>query len=239
MSALNEMGCAEFADVTAELALGVLTGRERAEALEHLDRCEACRENVCQLTVAGEELLRLLPAAEPPLGFETRVMQRLGLAAPVPGPVLAGRERRFGRKLGEGQVGRTRRMLAAVAATLAVIVSVLGGWGLRAATSSPAGPLLSSAALVSASHQMVGTIFFYGSSQQWLSMSVNMYSGTGTVICQLVSRDGDVMTLGSFWLDGGYGAWGSPSPVSYDQFTTVRLLSTDGTVLATASFPWQ
>jgi hypothetical protein len=79
------MGCAGFAGVAEELALGVLTGRERAEALAHLDRCAACREDVRRLTAAGEELLRLLPAMGPPLGFETRVLERLGLAAPGPG----------------------------------------------------------------------------------------------------------------------------------------------------------
>ena len=84
MSEVNEMGCAEFADAAAELALGVLTGRERARALAHLDRCEACRENVRQLTVTGEELVGLLPAIEPPAGFETRVMERLGLGTPAP-----------------------------------------------------------------------------------------------------------------------------------------------------------
>ena len=63
MSELNDMSCAELADVAAELALGVLTGRERAGALAHLDRCDACREDVRQLTVTGEELLGLLPPA--------------------------------------------------------------------------------------------------------------------------------------------------------------------------------
>ena len=87
MSEVNEMGCAEFADAAAELALGVLTGRERAQALAHLDHCEACRENVRQLTVTGEELVGLLPAVEPPAGFETRVMERLGLGTPAPAPV--------------------------------------------------------------------------------------------------------------------------------------------------------
>src|SRR6516164_1914684 len=82
MSELNEMGCEEFADVAAELALGVLTGRERAEALAHLDGCDACRATVHQLTLAGEELLGLLPTSEPPPGFETRVMNRIGLGAP-------------------------------------------------------------------------------------------------------------------------------------------------------------
>ena len=86
MSEVNEMGCAEFADAAAELALGVLTGRERAQALAHLDQCEACRENVRQLTVTGEELVGLLPAIEPPAGFETRVMERLGLGTPAPAP---------------------------------------------------------------------------------------------------------------------------------------------------------
>ena len=53
MSELNEMGCDEFTDVAAELALGVLTGRERAQAIAHLDHCDACRENVRQLTMTG------------------------------------------------------------------------------------------------------------------------------------------------------------------------------------------
>ncbi len=59
MSELNQIGCAEFADVAAELALGVLTGRERAQALAHLDRCDACRQTVRELTVTGEELVGL------------------------------------------------------------------------------------------------------------------------------------------------------------------------------------
>ena len=110
MSELNEMGCDEFADVAAELALGVLTGRERAQAIAHLDHCDACRENVRQLTMTGEELLGLLPASEPPAGFETRVMERIGLAAPGPARVSwISRVRHFGWKpsgrTGQGQRG--------------------------------------------------------------------------------------------------------------------------------------
>ncbi len=59
------MSCDEFAAVAAELALGVLTGRERAAALAHLDGCESCRELVRELTTTGEELLALLPSREP------------------------------------------------------------------------------------------------------------------------------------------------------------------------------
>src|ERR1700678_3297690 len=98
VSELNDMGCAGFADAAAELALGVLTGRERAEALEHLDRCPVCREHIRQLTATGEQLLRLLPAEEPPPGFETQALERLGPAAQSPGRggrvILGGRRRR-------------------------------------------------------------------------------------------------------------------------------------------------
>ncbi|HWN59776.1 MAG TPA: zf-HC2 domain-containing protein, partial [Streptosporangiaceae bacterium] len=190
MSELNEMSCAEFADAAAELALGVLTGRERAQALAHLDRCEACRENVRQLAVTGEELVGLLPAIEPPAGFETRVMERLGLGTPATSPApdparQLSPARRFGLKLadwigggwtGRGGVSHPRRILAAAAVAVAVIVGGLGGWNLHAATSTP----LSSAALLTASHQTVGKIYFYDSGSQWLYMSVNIGSGSGT-----------------------------------------------------------
>ena len=245
MSEVNEMGCAEFADAAAELALGVLTGRERAQALAHLDQCEACREHVRQLTVTGEELVGLLPAIEPPAGFETRVMERLGLGAPAPGlaPAPARRvspARRFRLKLagwiGGGGVSYPRRMLATAAVAAAVIVAGLGGWGLHAATSSPAASPLSSAAFLTASHQTAGKIYFYNGDHRWLYMSVDIGSGNGMVICQVEGPDGHLTTIGSFRLNGGYGYWGSPDPVTSGPLTGARLVTNSGTVLATATF---
>ena len=81
---MDEMSCDEFAEVAAELALGVLTGRERAAALAHLNGCESCREQVRELTMVQDELLALLPSQEPPAGFESRVLERLGLSASGP-----------------------------------------------------------------------------------------------------------------------------------------------------------
>jgi hypothetical protein len=255
MSELNEMSCAEFADAAAELALGVLTGRERARALAHLDRCEACRENVRQLTVTGEELVGLLPAIEPPAGFETRVMERLGLGTPAPSPAPGPARqlspaRRFGLKLagwigggwtGRGGVSHPRRILAAAAVAVAVIVAGLGGWGLHGTTSPPTASALSSATLLTASHQTAGKIYFYDAGSRWLYMSVNIPSGSGavddgTVICQVEGPDGHVTTVGSFRLTGGYGYWGSPDPVTSGTLTGARLVTTTGTVLATATF---
>jgi anti-sigma-K factor RskA len=251
MSELNQMGCAEFADVAAELALGVLIGRERARALAHLDRCDACRETVRQMAVTGEDLVGLLPAVEPPAGFETRVMERLGLGTPAPGPARQlSPARRFGQKLagsiggwtGRDGVSRPRRVLAAAATAVAVIVAGLGGWGLHAATSSPPASPLSSAALLTASHQVAGQVYYYDAGSRWLYMSVDIRSGDGaadndTVLCQVESPDGHLTTVGSFRLTGGYGYWGSPDPVTNGQLAGARLVTTTGTVLATATFP--
>lgn len=229
MSELSEMSCEEFADVAAELALGVLTGRERARAITHLDQCDTCREHVRQLSLTGEEMLGLLPSREPPAGFETRVMGRLGHPA-------VGRPPKRTR-------WTTRRMLATAAVALAAVASGLGGWGLRGAVSAPspvqtATASLRSATLLTASHQTAGHIFLYEGSPQWLYMDVDASSGAsnGTVICQLEGRDGRIITVGSFHLDGGYGSWGSPDPLEVGGVTGARLVSLNGTVLATASF---
>lgn len=245
MSELNEMGCREFSDVAAELALGVLTGRERAQALAHLDHCVSCREEVRQLTATGEGLLGLLPSVEPPAGFEARVMDRLGIAAPAPASRtswtsrLPLRGRKHAHQAATGQArpaGRTRRALALAAVALAVVAAGLGGWGLRPGTPAPAGAPLSSATLLSASHQAAGKIFLYEGSSRWLYMSVNMPAGNGTVICELESGDGHITTVGSFRLTDGSGYWGSPVPATQGSLTGARLVGPGGTILATASF---
>lgn len=133
-------GCDELADVAEELALGVLTGRERAAAIAHLDQCAPCREKVRRLMVAGEELLGLLPVSEPPPGFEGGTVERLGLASSVAVP---------------GPASRTRRryvVLAVATVLLAVLMLGLGVWALWAATSSPARSPLGSAALLTGPH---------------------------------------------------------------------------------------
>jgi hypothetical protein len=253
MSELNDMGCAEFADVAAELALGVLTGRERAEALKHLDHCETCRSRVRQLTMTGEKLLELLPSREPPAGFETRVMERLGLPVPEPArPGRAGTASRPGRRGRPGRSGRAgrsdrpatrraasrpRRLLAAAAVAAGILVAVAGGWGLRNVTSPAASSPLSSAALLTVSHRAVGKIFYYDGDQQWVYMSVDAGSGAGTVICQLENAGGKFTTVGSFRLAGGYGSWASPAGAIHGTLTGARLVDANGTVLATATLP--
>jgi hypothetical protein len=80
MSEFDEMNCVEVDGAAAELALGVLTGAERARVLAHLGWCRPCQEEVCQLAMTADALLQLLPGCEPPAGFETEVLARIGLS---------------------------------------------------------------------------------------------------------------------------------------------------------------
>jgi hypothetical protein len=68
--------CEDFARIAPELALGLLSGPERAAALEHLQDCAACRAQVDELSQTVDELLTAGPRAEPPAGFEGAVLDR-------------------------------------------------------------------------------------------------------------------------------------------------------------------
>jgi hypothetical protein len=138
-----------------------------------------------------------------------------------------------------------RRVLATTAVGLAVIAAGLGGWSVGAvgfdeAGAAPSAHLavgpLTSARLLSATHQSVGNIFLYSGTPRWLYMSVDLDAGEGVVRCQVVGTNGRVTTIGSFRLTGGYGAWGSPDPGNVGTLAGARLVSANGTVLATATF---
>ena len=111
------MRCEEIRDLTAELALGIADGEERAEALRHLSTCAECRREVEQLSQVADELLLLAPVQEPPAGFESRVVDAMGL------------ERRPRRRLARWLTPRwlAPRLgpaLAAAAVTAAVLIGV-------------------------------------------------------------------------------------------------------------------
>src|SRR5580658_4636816 len=75
----NIHNCDAYADHLAELALGTLSGRERAETLAHVEGCTRCSDEVEELSKAADELLHVAPETEPPLGFEVRLLERLGV----------------------------------------------------------------------------------------------------------------------------------------------------------------
>jgi hypothetical protein len=87
---MTTLTCDELRAMAAEVALGILSGAERADALDHLEHCVGCRVLVEGLAQTGDSLLLLAPEAEPSMGFESRVAslvtgaagRREGAAAP-------------------------------------------------------------------------------------------------------------------------------------------------------------
>ncbi|MFJ9826438.1 zf-HC2 domain-containing protein [Streptomyces sp. NPDC101160] len=219
--------CERLRELAAELALGVLPARERAEAVAHLDRCPECREYVERLTAVGDGLLALLPGAEPPVGFESRVVRALG-AAPVRKP-------------------RRYRLRLAAAGAAAAVACGFGGWAVGSAVVEGAPPAVSQrtglveAALVSgtgAGGHEVGRIYAHPGGGGWVYMSVDLDgAAAGPVRCVLVHADGSTVPVGSFPLRDGYGYWGAPAGADPTTVTGARLLGPDGDVLATARFP--
>jgi len=128
-----------------------------------------------------------------------------------------------------------RRALAAAAVCLAVIAAGLGGWRVGVGSETEASQLIQ-ASMVSTTSQPAGKVFYYTGDPGWLYMSVDLGSGNGAVTCQVVGADGQVTTIGSFRLADGFGAWGSPNPGELGQLTGARLISANGTVLATGTF---
>src|SRR6516165_512257 len=136
-------GCHDYTGDLSELALGVLTGRERARALSHVETCPRCAEELEQLSRAADALVEVAPEVEPPLGFEVRLFERMGVAD------VPRRTRR-----------RARRWVPAALATAAAVAALVVG--LTLGLSSPTPPAQHAAG--PASHVSVATFFENGAS---------------------------------------------------------------------------
>ncbi|MET7428742.1 hypothetical protein ABZT16_07070 [Streptomyces flaveolus] len=244
----SDANCEKLREIGPELALGVLPGRERAEAVAHLDRCADCREYIRQLTLVGDRLVGLLPDREPPPGFETRVAR--GLAQSMTAPE--------GQRRPAGVFGRSRRGLrhgarrarvrvAAVGAAFAVAVGFAGwavGTAVEEVTASPPPAVESEPMLVGdmtpagRGGEPVGEVYAHPGSPGWIFVSVAMTRPgtryTGTVSCLLERTDGTRVRVGDFALRDGHANWGVAVPVDLTRYSGARLTSPDGTVLATA-----
>jgi anti-sigma-K factor RskA len=218
-------GCDAYAADLSELALGVLTGRERAVALAHVESCARCAEELEQLSRAADAVVQVGPEAEPPVGFEMRVFERMGVAD------LEARRRR----------GRRRRWMPAMLAAAAAVVALAVGLTVTLSSSSPpaqnaAGPARHVAVATLVEHgETVGHVVTHGGARPWMSMMLADSTAHGTVDCVVVTKDGDTHWVGTFTAKNGYGAWLAPLHVDPSDLRTAEIVSPSGTVIATAT----
>lgn len=215
---MSEQTCTTVREAAAEYALGILPPGEREHVAAHLLRCGDCRREVDDMTRIGDELMELIPAAEPPLGFDRKVL--VAVRSP---------RRRFGPSgTGRSWVAGGVAGLVAAAAAVAVL------FGLGAGSGRPVHTTEQSAQLVSDGH-VIGTVYTEGN-PLWVWMKVEGAAVSGPVTCDVVEGDGSVVELGSFDLVGGSGSWAAPAPSKVARISGTRLVTAGGRVVAVATF---
>jgi hypothetical protein len=235
--------CEDIRPILAEVALGVAEGRERAIALAHVDQCFSCRTELSELSGIADNIAGLTPEADPPAGFESRVVAALGnMTVPrsADEPADRGARHRPARAIRRSPLAS----LAAIAATL-VVVGGLGGWLVGRAfpahnTNRPASTATAAPAsgVLRAGAKQVGEAVLSGGAAPWISVAVTDLD-VPAVICKLSQAGSSPWTVGGFPLSSGYGYWAAPIPpsagISWDKPTVVELLGRTGSVLASAA----
>lgn len=226
---MNEFACDEIEAVAAELALGILPGDERAEALRHLAGCPACRDRVDAMAHVADQLLLAAPEEEPPIGFESKVLDRVA-AERQPAPT---------------QIHRWHRWTVAavaVAAAAVLFASALAGMARERSTDQ-------------ASHRGVeaATVSFGGG--EWVCR-VTAFSGHGTQPTELVIRlteppqsapnwytvqaeptnGGPLVPVGTIQIHNGHGAIDTSVPVRAGKVRGIRVFDKQGQLQYRANF---
>jgi hypothetical protein len=230
--------CDEHTDNLAELALGILTGRERAATLAHVDACPRCAEELEQLAHAADAVVRVAPELEPTMGFEVRLFSRMGLTDAPPLVRPASPARRAVVPL-RWMSNSPRWAIAVAAAVIALAVGLSIGWTTGTARTGhiphgPVGAEVASADLT-ANGSTVGSVNTYGGSKPWMIVTLADSWTDGKVTCKVVTDNGVTHDVGSFTAKDGYGAWGAPLRVAPQDVKKAEVVSSNGKVIATAS----
>jgi hypothetical protein len=240
---MAELSCEQCRELAAELALGVLGGRERAEALAHLSRCPRCQDTVSAMTATVGRLVELLPEADPPTGFDQRVIAAItppGFEEPdVTPPEPHARAARRGVPVAAAVL--TGALLAGGGWLFGTLFPVVpGGLPIRTVNVQPTADVMVSPLL--AGDQEVGKAYVYAHDPSWIFLSVSDPAGSGslgpnaTLTCELTRQDGSTVSLGSFSLQNGQADWAARTPIDTRGLDGAELTSNTGVTLASARF---
>jgi hypothetical protein len=209
---MSAYSCAQLREVAPELALGVLGGAERAEALIHVNGCVRCQVLLNELTEVADALPMLAPEHEPPPGFEQRIL-------------AAGRaERRR----------RTKRWAAAIAAAAAAaaivsitVVRVVDAGNETAVVSAARKPV--EAPMVTPEGASAG--WAYVTNARSVAIAVNYGIESGRYSIAVHPPGGDDVTIGTMRIEQYRGSWTGESDVPLRAGSTISLVDAAGTAV--------
>jgi hypothetical protein len=220
---MDELTCAQMRELAPELALGVLGGAERAEALAHVERCGSCRSLVGDLTGAAEALPLAAPEAEPPAGFEGRVLRTLG----------------GGRRRARLRWAKVVALTAAAAAIISiVVVRVVDRDRDEPPTPTVADVAVSdvwSAPMVDGNGVDVGRAFVSDGKPAAVGLSVNYAVPTGEYTIEARRSDGTTVDLGTVAVTDSRGSWAGTAPTRRGAVVAISLVDASGDPVCTAT----
>jgi predicted anti-sigma-YlaC factor YlaD len=180
--------CVGLREVAPDLALGLLDGEARADALEHVHRCPSCQAVVAELAGVADLLVQLAPDAEPPPGFERRVLD-------------ATRHDRRARR-------RWVTAIAAVAAAAAIgAIAVVRMVDAGRPPERAAAGALHTTPMRGTGGVSVGRVVTTGGSPATAIITVDYAVADGDYDLVLRSASGAPHTIGTMTVHEGHGAW--------------------------------
>jgi Putative zinc-finger len=229
------MRCDEVRELAPELALGIVDGEERADALRHLTGCADCRRAVEELSEVADDLLMVAPVQEPSAGFESRVVAAMGLEEGSP------RRKRARWRSPRWLALRLGPVVATAAVTAAAMVGVyhddhVTADRYRDTLAEANGRSFQAERLIDEAGGRAGVAFGYEGSPSWLLLTVDRGHRDSVTRAELTTKDGRTIALRSLRLDS-QGSWGGAIPVKLYDVASVRLLGPHSGDTLRATFP--
>lgn len=208
--------CADIRLLLPELALGTLTGQDRGRALDHLGDCLDCRRELQSLSEVADDLLMLTPSAEPPVGFESRVIERVGVT--------------------QRTSLRSSRWVTVVAAALVAALSggaavyVVGAsdrelaGSYRRTLAVADGEYFAARPLENMEGSTAGHVFGYQGSPSWVFCVVRAGTDKGIYDIEITASGGDTWSAGEMQVEEGKGTWAQPLGVDLHDVLRLSLV---------------
>jgi hypothetical protein len=209
------MRCDDVEELAPELALGMLSGDERAATLTHIETCRTCRGLVDELSRAADTVVLLAPSVEPSAGFEARVM------ATLDGP------RRTD--------SRRRGFLLAAAAV--VLIALVAAAVVGRVTAGRDTAEVAKATMLTPDAVAVGEVYVLRGDVGLVFVNVPRWSRGDDYYVQLGLDDGTTTKLAARSVDGSAGAYAASLEGGGGNVVSVALVDASGGVLCAARLP--
>lgn len=210
-----------------ELALGEVAEPRRSELLSHLTECIQCRAKYADIVGAIDATVPAAPEAQPPAGFDLRVLSALGIST-APAPTLRQRM---------AALFSPRTLLAAAAVVLVLLAGIWTGTAM-VGDSQPRTPVASGTAVLQTGEgDDIGTV-----AEAWMHEDRVLVLAVSTApvgvryTCRVQLAEGQTKDLGRWEASSPEGGtWVVPAPQG--DINGIELVTDSGTVWSSARLP--